>query len=100
MKNFLSNKAYDILSWIALVALDAVGECYKVLAKIWSLPYGNEVFETCVALSILLGILIGVSKATYNKNKAETVDSPIEWNLSFGGETDETNEDEEDEEEE
>lgn len=64
----MSNKAYDILKWIALVALDAVGLFYSTIAAIWGLPYGDQVLETCVALSVLLGALVGVSSAQYKKN--------------------------------
>lgn len=67
----MSNKVYDILKWVALVALDAVGYFYQELANVWSLPFGNEVLKTCVALSILLGTLIGVSSAKHNKNNEE-----------------------------
>lgn len=63
----MSNKAYDVLKWIALVALDAVGLFYSTFAGIWGLPYGDQVLETCVALSVLLGALVGVSSTQYNK---------------------------------
>jgi hypothetical protein len=63
----MSNKMYDILKWIALVALDAVGLFYSTIAGIWGLPYGDQVLETCVALSLLLGALVGVSSTQYNK---------------------------------
>ena len=66
----MSNKTYDILKWIALVALDAVGVFYKAIATIWGIPCGDEVLATCAALSLLLGTLIGVSSAQYKK-KAE-----------------------------
>ena len=66
----MSNKIYDVLKWIALVALDAAGVFYKTVAAIWSLPMGDEVLATCAALSLLLGTLIGVSSAQYNKNNA------------------------------
>ena len=66
----MSNKTYDVLKWIALVALDAVGVFYKAIATIWGIPYGDEVLATCAALSLLLGTLIGVSSAQYKK-KAE-----------------------------
>lgn len=67
----MSNKAYDVLKWIALVALDAVGVFYKTIATIWGLPLGDEVLATCAALSLLLGTLIGVSSAQYNKTITE-----------------------------
>ena len=67
----LTNKVYDILKWVALVALDAVGYFYQEIAEVWSLPFGNEVLKTCVALSIFLGALIGVSSAKYKKDNEE-----------------------------
>ena len=63
----MSNKMYDVLKWIALVALDAIGVFYKTMGGIWGLPFGDEVLATCAALSLLLGALIGVSSAQYNK---------------------------------
>lgn len=63
----MSNKVYDILKWVALVALDAIGLFYDTLASIWALPYGDQVLATCVALSVLLGTLIGVSSTQYKK---------------------------------
>ena len=66
----MSNKVYDVLKWIALVALDAVGLFYKTIAAIWSLPLGDEVLATCTALSVLIGALIGISSAQYSKKNA------------------------------
>jgi hypothetical protein len=63
----ISNRVYDILKWVALVALDAVGLFYSTVSTIWSLPYGDEVLATCAALSLLLGTLLGISSAQYNK---------------------------------
>lgn len=67
----LSNKAYDVLKWVALVALDAVGLFYNTMSEIWGLPFGDKVLATCVAISVFLGALIGISSAEYNKNKEE-----------------------------
>lgn len=63
----ISNKVYDVLKWVALIALDAVGVFYSTIAEIWTLPFGDEVLKTCAALSLLLGALIGISSANYNK---------------------------------
>ena len=63
----ISNKAYDILKWVALIALDALGVCYKTLAAIWGWPCGDEVLATCTAVSLCIGALIGISTAQYNK---------------------------------
>lgn len=63
----MSNKVYDVLKWVALVALDAVGVFYNTIAEIWSLPYGGEVLATCAAMSLLIGALIGISSANYKR---------------------------------
>lgn len=66
-----SNRLYDILKWIALVFLDAIGICYQALSNVWNLPYGDQVLQTCAALSVCLGTLLGVSNAQYNRKEAE-----------------------------
>ena len=66
----MSNKVYDVLKWVALVALDAIGLFYKTIGGIWGLPFGDEVLATCAAVSLLIGTLIGVTAAQYNKNNA------------------------------
>ncbi len=67
----LSDKVYNILKWIALIALDLFGNAYEQLADVWNLPYGTEVMRTCSILSVLIGGLIGVSTYKYYKNKEE-----------------------------
>ena len=67
----MSNKVYDVLKWVALIALDAVGLFYSTIATIWGLPFGDQVLATCTALSLLLGTLIGVSSAQYKKTATE-----------------------------
>ena len=67
----LSNKTYDVLKWVALVALDAIGVFYKALAGIWELPLGDEVLATCASLSLLIGTLIGISSNNYKNNSTK-----------------------------
>lgn len=66
----MSNNMYDILKWIALVALDAIGVFYNAISGIWGLPLGDEVLATCAALSLLIGTLIGISSEQYKKTNA------------------------------
>lgn len=63
----LSNKAYDVLKWIALYLLPALGTLYFALAGIWSFPYGEEIVGTITAIDTFLGVLLGISTAQYNK---------------------------------
>jgi len=62
------NKVYDILKWIALVALPAIGTLYFALASIWGLPYGEQIVGTITAIDCFLGALLGISTAQYNKS--------------------------------
>lgn len=66
----LTNKQYDILKWIALIALPAVGTLYFTLATIWGLPYGDQVVGTITAVDTFLGALLGISTSKHNKRKA------------------------------
>lgn len=63
----LSNKMYDILKWIALYLLPALGTLYFALAGIWGFPYGEEIVGTITALDTFLGVILGISTANYNK---------------------------------
>ena len=63
----LNNKVYDILKWIALIVLPAIGALYFGLAKIWGLPYGEEIVGTITVIDTFLGALLGVSTNNYNK---------------------------------
>lgn len=63
----LSNKVYDIMKWVALIALPAVGTLYFALAEIWGWPYANEIVGTITAIDTFLGVLLGVSAAQYKK---------------------------------
>jgi len=62
----MSNKVYDILKYIAMIALPALGTLYFALARIWGLPWGEEVVGTITAVDAFLGALLGISAARYN----------------------------------
>lgn len=64
-----NSKIYDVLKWIALVFLPALGTLYFALSGIWNLPYGEEVVGTIMAIDTFLGALIGISNINYNKER-------------------------------
>lgn len=64
----LNDKIYDVLKWITLVALPALGTAYVALAAVWGFPYPEEISKTVLAVCTLLGALLGISTAEYNKN--------------------------------
>jgi len=63
----LTNKAYDILKWIAQIMLPAIGTLYFALSKIWGFPFATEVVGTIAAVDTFLGAILGISTANYNK---------------------------------
>ena len=65
----LSNKVYDVLKWIAMYLLPALGTLYFALAGIWNFPYGEQVVGTITAIDAFLGAILGLSSATYYKNE-------------------------------
>lgn len=67
----MTNKVYDILKWVAMYLLPALGTLYFALAGIWGFPYGEEIVGTLTAVDTFLGVLLGISKAQYNKQEAE-----------------------------
>lgn len=67
----LSNKMYDILKWIAMYLLPAMGTLYFALAGIWNFPYGEEVVGTITAIDTFLGVILGISSSNYSKTKTD-----------------------------
>lgn len=68
----LSNRTYDILKWIAMYLLPAIGTLYFAIASIWNLPYGEQVVGTITAIDTFLGVILGISTTQWKnalKNK-------------------------------
>lgn len=67
----LSNKTYDVLKWICITALPAIGACYFGLSQIWGFPYGEEVVGTIAVIDTFLGALLGISTVQYRKQTGQ-----------------------------
>lgn len=65
----LSNRVYDILKWVTMIVLPALATAYVGLASIWGWPYADEVAKTTAVVCTLLGALLGISTAQYNKQE-------------------------------
>lgn len=79
-----TNRTYDIMKWIALVALPAIQVFWLTIGKIWNIGYTIEIGATIGAVALLLGTLLGVSTANYRAEKtqdnfnAETFEEMVE----------------------
>jgi hypothetical protein len=66
----LSNKAYDVLKFIAQILLPAMGTLYFALARIWNFPYAEEVVGTIAAVDTFLGAVLQISSSGYQGDGA------------------------------
>lgn len=67
----MSNKLYDVLKWIALIVLPAIAVLYGSLAGIWGLPFAEQIPDTITAIDLFLGVVLGISNATYKKHEVK-----------------------------
>lgn len=63
----MSNKVYNVLKWVAMIALPALATLYLGLSQIWGLPYGEEVSATITLIDTFLGTVLMISTSQYNK---------------------------------
>lgn len=70
----LSNKVYDVMKWIAMYLIPAIGTLYFALSGIWGFPYGEEIVGTLTAVDTFLGVILGISTAKYNKQSEEYIE--------------------------
>ena len=61
----LSNKAYDILKFVAQIVLPGLGTLYFAIAGIWGLPHADKVVGTLAAITTFLGAMLGISTSKY-----------------------------------
>ena len=65
----IPSPVYDVLKWVVMIVLPALSTAYVGLAAIWHWPMADEVAKTCSVICVLLGALLGISTAEYNKTK-------------------------------
>jgi len=65
----IPDKIYDLLKWLTMIVLPALATAYVGLASIWGWPYADEVAKTTAVVCTLLGALLGISTAQYNKQQ-------------------------------
>jgi hypothetical protein len=63
----LPNKVFDILKWVAIIVLPALGACIQGIFAVWGIPHGTEIAETLKYLSVFLGAVLGVSAIQYKR---------------------------------
>ena len=78
----MSNKAYDILKFIAQIVLPALATFWVTLSSIWGLPFGDEISRTIMAIDTLLGAILMISNANY---RSKIKDKELEEQIGSNG---------------
>lgn len=65
------NRTYDILKYVALIALPAIQVFWLTIGKIWNINYTVEIGATIGAVALLLGTLLGVSTKNWLAEKKQ-----------------------------
>jgi len=68
----LNDTVYNWLKWITMICIPALTTAYVGLSAVWGWPYATEVAKTSAVICTLLGALLGISTATYNKDQSQT----------------------------
>lgn len=66
----MSNKTYDTLKFIALLIAPLVTFVASIV-DIWGIPHGTEIVATLAAIDVLVGAVVAIAKAIYEKNKEQ-----------------------------
>ena len=65
----LPDKVYDVMKWLVLVCLPALTVAYVGLDSVFGWGYADVVAKVSAIICTLLGTLLGISTAQYNKEK-------------------------------
>lgn len=66
----MNDKLYDILKWVAIVALPALSTFIVVMGRIWSWgDIAGMVAQSITAFAVLLGALLGISSIQYKQGQ-------------------------------
>ena len=65
----LDDRIYNILKWVTMVVIPALTTAYVGLAAVWGWAYATEIAKTSAVVCTLLGALLGISTAEYNKEQ-------------------------------
>lgn len=65
----MSNKTYDIIKLIGLIAVPVLAFIAS-LCSIWNVPYCEQITASLTAIDTLIGAIVVIVKAYYDKGQA------------------------------
>lgn len=67
----LSDRVYDVLKWVVCICIPALTTAFVGLDKVFGWGYAEEVAQISAIVCTLLGSLLGISTAQYNKSQGK-----------------------------
>lgn len=87
VQSLLTSQQYNVLKWVTIIVLPAITTAYGTLSSIWGWPYGDQIVASLAAITLLLGVIIGVSTSSYNKSSAGPAGTLVVDNSGTGQQT-------------
>lgn len=67
----MPDKIYNVLKWVVLICIPALTTAYVGFDSLFNWGHGDIVAKASAIICTLIGALIGISTAEYNKEKSE-----------------------------
>lgn len=67
----IPSRVYDILKWLALIVLPAIGVLVQTLGPVWGWTWADPVATTINAVALTIGVVIGASALKAKASKTE-----------------------------
>lgn len=66
-----STGTYEALRVLVQILLPGVATLYTALSAVWNWGHTDQVLGTLAALTVFLGLILGVARRSYNKSDAQ-----------------------------
>ena len=66
----LTDRVYDVLKWLALIVLPAIGVLVQTLGPVWGWTWADPAATTINAVALTIGVVIGASTLKAKASKA------------------------------
>ena len=80
----LNDKVYNVLKWVTMIVLPALGTLYFTLGGLWNWPYGEQVVGTITAIATFFGVILGISTAKYKGDGVITLENDEAKSIEMG----------------
>ena len=63
----MKDELFDFLRFMSETGITGIGSFYVLIAATWGLPFGDQINQTLMGISTLLGIFVEYQRSKHNK---------------------------------